>query len=68
MLPVEPLFFDREDDARPAREIRLDPFATQTYQLREGGALTIRHDEEEITLTQAKPVVRVTVQPLDVSR
>src|SRR5688572_4000868 len=28
---VELLFFDREDDARPARVIRLDPAANRTY-------------------------------------
>ena len=38
------------------------------YRLREGSALTIRHEDEEITLTKAKPtVVRPTVQPLEVS-
>src|SRR3974377_1589302 len=28
---VELLFFDQADDARPARVIRLDPFANRTY-------------------------------------
>src|SRR4029434_3013845 len=28
---VELLFFDREDDARPARVMRLDPAANRTY-------------------------------------
>ena len=28
---VELLFFDREDDARPARVMRLDPVANRTY-------------------------------------
>src|SRR3954453_12707683 len=28
---VELLFFDREDDARPARVVRLDPVVNRTY-------------------------------------
>jgi alpha,alpha-trehalose phosphorylase len=40
-----------------------------TYRLREGNMLTIWHEEEEITLTQARPtMVCPTVQPLEVSR
>jgi alpha,alpha-trehalose phosphorylase len=45
-------------------DVEISPDST-TYTLREGDALTIRHDSEEITLDPQTPaVVRPTLQPL----
>ena len=45
-------------------EVEIRPDST-TYTLQEGGVLTIRHDDEDITLTPEKPAaVRPTLQPL----
>src|SRR5947207_9022466 len=44
-------------------DIEIGPEST-TYSLRKGGDLTIRHDDEVITLTEANPMVnRPTLQP-----
>jgi alpha,alpha-trehalose phosphorylase len=45
-------------------EISVD---STTYSLREGERLVIRHEDEEITLTQSNPVTRQTLPPLKVA-
>jgi alpha,alpha-trehalose phosphorylase len=48
-------------------DVEISPDST-TYTLREGDALTIRHQDEDITLTRANPaVVRPTLQPLKIA-